>query len=142
LSLYAALNTRTGEVVGQTAGCHTSREFLNFPPRRGDAAKGGQDIHVILDNLSAHKTQQVQAYLAFHPQARLPSTPTSSSRLNHIDLWLSKILRHTMSTASSHPCRICRGTSASTLLTTTASRSRSLRRTRIRLGVSRYFGPD
>jgi hypothetical protein len=57
LSLYAALNTATGRVHGKTAARHTSPEFVAFlqevvclcPPR--------QQIHIILDNLSGHKTQ-------------------------------------------------------------------------------------
>ena len=66
LSLYAALNTQTGEVIGQTAARHTSADFLTFltdvvasqPPRR--------EIHIILDNLSAHEAQAVRAFLAQH----------------------------------------------------------------------------
>ena len=93
LSLYAAFNTRTGEVVGQTAGRHTSAEFVAFlaalvahQPRR-------QAIHVILDNLSAHKTRQVEAFLAEHPQVHLHCTPTYASWLNQVELWFGKIER-------------------------------------------------
>src|SRR5713101_1997068 len=90
LSLYAAFNTRTGEVWGKTAGHHTSAEFVAFlaalvahQPRR-------QAIHVILDNLSAHKTRQVEAFLAEHPQVHLHFTPTYASWLNQVELWFAK----------------------------------------------------
>jgi len=91
LSLYAAFNTRTGEVLGRTAERHTSNEFVAFltdlvahRPRR-------QAIHVILDNLSAHKTKQVEAFLRAHSTVRLHFTPTYSSWLNQVELWFAKI---------------------------------------------------
>lgn len=93
LSLYTAFNTRTGEVVGRTAERHTSAEFVAFltdvvahQPRR-------QAIHVILDNLSAHKTTQVEMFLSEHPMVRLHFTPTYSSWLNQVELWFAKIER-------------------------------------------------
>src|SRR5215211_7627303 len=67
LSLFAALNTRTGEVVGQTAARHTSAAFVDFL-RDVAAAHPRREIHVIVDNLSAHKTKQVQAFLEAHPR--------------------------------------------------------------------------
>jgi transposase len=93
LSLYAAFNTKTGEVLGKTALRHTSAEFVAFltdicvqQPRR-------KEIHVICDNLSAHKTQRVNEFLADHPNVRLHYTPTYSSWLNQVELWFAKIER-------------------------------------------------
>jgi transposase len=93
LSLYAALNTRTGEIVGQTVPRHTSDAFIEFlqdivatQPRR-------REIHVIVDNLSAHKTKRVQAFLEVHPRVHLHFTPTYSSWLNQVELWFAKIER-------------------------------------------------
>src|ERR1700757_4686593 len=57
LSLYAALNTATGKVLGKTAARHTSREFVGFLSEVVDQRSARQQIHIILDNLSAHKTQ-------------------------------------------------------------------------------------
>jgi transposase len=93
LSLYAALNTRTGEVLGQTAARHTSGEFVGFLSEVVATQPKGREIHVILDNLSTHKTQQVQSFLALHPHVRLHFTPTYSSWLNQVELWFSKIER-------------------------------------------------
>src|SRR5207247_2988791 len=66
LSLYTALNTNTGEIIGQTVPRHTSEAFVDFlgdvlatQPRR-------REIHVIVDNLAAHKTKRVQAFLDAH----------------------------------------------------------------------------
>jgi transposase len=93
LSLYAALNTRTGEVIGQTAARHTSAEFVSFLTEVVATQPREREVHVILDNLSTHKTAQVQAFLALHPQVQLHFTPTYSSWLNQVELWFSKIER-------------------------------------------------
>jgi transposase len=93
LSLYAALNTATGRVHGKTPARHTSREFVAFlnevvalcPPR--------QQVHIILDNLSAHKTQAVRDFLQQHPRVRFHFTPTCSSWLNQVEIWFAKIER-------------------------------------------------
>ena len=53
----------------------------------------GKEIHVIADNLSAHKTKQVDAFLAAHPHVHMHFTPTYSSWLNQVELWFSKIER-------------------------------------------------
>ena len=50
-------------------------------------------IHIILDNLSAHKTQAVRDFLAGHPSVQLDFTPTYSSWLNQVELWFAKIER-------------------------------------------------
>jgi transposase len=93
LSLYAALNTRTGEVLGQTAARHTSEEFLAFLTVVVDSQPRRREIHIILDNLSTHKTQQVRTFLAAHPRVHLHFTPTYSSWLNQVELWFAKIER-------------------------------------------------
>lgn len=93
LSLYAALNTKTGEVLGQTAARHTSAEFAAFLTDLVAAQPAGQSIHVIVDNLSAHKTARVEQFLNEHPQVKLHFTPTYSSWLNQVELWFSKIER-------------------------------------------------
>lgn len=93
LSLYAALNTQTGEVLGKTARRHTSQEFVAFLEDLVASQPTDQEIHVILDNLSAHKTQRVQQFLDDHPSVSLHFTPTYSSWLNQVELWFSKIER-------------------------------------------------
>jgi transposase len=78
LSLYAALNTATGRVHGKTAARHTSREFVAFLQEVVSLCPPRQQIHIILDNLSAHKTQAVRAFLQQHPRVRFHFTPTYS----------------------------------------------------------------
>lgn len=93
LSLYAALNTRTGEVVGHTAARHTSAEFVGFLQTVVETQPRRREMHIIVDNLSAHKTQQVRTFLVAHPSVHLHYTPTYSSWLNQVELWFSKIER-------------------------------------------------
>src|SRR5262250_716872 len=66
LSLYAALNTRTGEVIGKTAARHTSEEFVAFLGEIVGQQPSNREIHIIADNLSAHKTKRVDAFLSKH----------------------------------------------------------------------------
>ena len=93
LSLYAALNTRTGEIIGQTVPRHTSNAFVEFLGDILTAHPRQREIHVIVDNLSAHKTKAVQAFLAAHPHVHLHFTPTYASWLNQVELWFGKIER-------------------------------------------------
>jgi transposase len=94
LSLYAALNTRTGTVLGQTVDRHSSAEFVAFLGAIVVSQPRNKEIHVILDNLSAHKTPRVEQFLADHPNVHLHFTPTYSSWLNQVENWFSKIERH------------------------------------------------
>ena len=93
LSLYAAFNTKTGEVLGKTVRRHTSQEFVAFLERLVATNKRKREIHVILDNLSAHKTKRVEKFLEDNPKVTLHFTPTYSSWLNQVELWFSKIER-------------------------------------------------
>ena len=93
LSLYAALDTRTGLVIGQTAERHTSQAFVAFLADLLTQVPTRRDVHVICDNLSAHKTKRVADFLAEHPRIQLHYTPTYSSWLNQVELWFAKIER-------------------------------------------------
>lgn len=93
LSLFAAFNTRTGEVLGRTAERHTSAEFVAFLTDLVAHQPRHRDLHVILDNLAAHKTPHVETFLQAHPTVRLHFTPTYSSWLNQVELWFAKIER-------------------------------------------------
>jgi transposase len=93
LSLYAALNPQTGEVIGQTAARHTSQEFVAFLQELIARQPAEQEIHVILDNFSTHKTELVKEFLQQHPNVNLHFTPTYSSWLNQVESWFSKLQR-------------------------------------------------
>jgi transposase len=93
LSLYAAFETRSGEVLAKTTSRHTSQEFVAFLEELLAHQPEGKEIHIILDNLSAHKTKAVQRFLAEHPNVHFHFTPTYTSWLNQVELWFSKIER-------------------------------------------------
>ena len=90
---YAALDVRTGQVVGKTSARHTSAEFVAFLANVVATQPAGKEIHIIVDNLSAHKTKRVVAFLAEHPNVTVHYTPTYSSWLNQVEIWFSKIQR-------------------------------------------------
>src|SRR5918998_1190224 len=93
LSLYAALDVNTGRVIGKTAARHTSAEFIDFLGHIVEKTRVKQQIHIVLDNLSAHKTQAVQEFLDKNPRVKLHFTPTYSSSLNQVEIWFAKIER-------------------------------------------------
>lgn len=93
LSLYAALNVGTGQVEGMTAARHTSQEFVVFLDQVIASQPKRREIHLIVDNFSAHKTKAVEAWLEVHPRVKMHYTPTYSSWLNQVELWFAKIER-------------------------------------------------
>src|SRR5437867_2133675 len=93
LSLYAALDTKTGRVHGKTSARHSRRDFLAFLEEVVSLCPPRQQIHIILDNLSAHKTQAVRDFLEQHPRVQFHFTPTYSSWLNQVEIWFAKIER-------------------------------------------------
>jgi transposase len=92
LSLYAALEVASGQVHGHCVPRHNAVEFVAFLDQ-ATRGYGRNAIHIIVDNLSAHKTAAVQAWLAKHPRVQLHYTPTYSSWLNQVELWFSKLER-------------------------------------------------
>ena len=81
LSLLAALDTQSGEVLGQTVPRHTSAAFVEFLGDIVATQPKRREIHVIADHLSTHKTQAVRTFLRDHPHVHLHFTPTYSSWL-------------------------------------------------------------
>lgn len=93
LSLYAAFNIQTGEVLGKTADRHTAEQFIAFLTDLVINQPKGLEIHVIADNLAAHKTKRVTEFLQTYSNVHLHFTPTYSSWLNQVELWFAKIER-------------------------------------------------
>lgn len=95
-SLYAAFNILTGKVMGRTTKRHRAKEFLGFLRQIDRATPKDQDLHMILDNNSTHKTQEVNDWLEAHPRFILHFTPTSASWLNAVEGWFSQLERRTI----------------------------------------------
>jgi transposase len=70
-------------------------EPFKFAPEPASQPKE-KEIHIIADNLSAHKTKKVSAFLQANPNVRFHYTPTYSSWLNQVEIWFSKIQRQTI----------------------------------------------
>ena len=71
---------------------HTSQEFVEFLTEVVERAPT-REVHIILDNLSAHKSQVVRDFLATHLNVHFHFTPTYSSWLNQVEIWFSKVER-------------------------------------------------
>jgi transposase len=91
-SLFAALEVATGKVTQEARARHTGADFLAFL-RRLDRVYPDQELHVILDNVSTHKTPAVQGWLERHARITFHFTPTSASWLNQVETWFSVLTR-------------------------------------------------
>lgn len=85
-NLVAALNVGTGEVIGDCRPSRNGREFLAFL-KKAVAAHPDTEVHVVLDNLSTHRTPDVKAWLQANPRVHPHVTPVGSSWLNQIETW-------------------------------------------------------
>jgi len=90
LSLFCGFQHPYGRCPGKTAQRHTSAEFVAFLSDLIANQPKRKEIHVIADNLSAHKTSKVEEFLARHPNVHLHFTPTYSSWLNQVELWFAR----------------------------------------------------
>lgn len=90
-SLFAALDTRTGEVIGECHARHRAIEFRKFLDTVDATVPPDLDVHVILDNLSTHKAPTVKRWLLSHPRYHLHFTPTSASWLNMVERFFSEL---------------------------------------------------
>ena len=90
-SLFAALEVATGQVISAVKRRHRQQEFLAFLRTIDKNVPAALDVHVILDNLSTHKTPAVKSWLLKHPRFHLHFTPTSSSWLNLVERFFSEI---------------------------------------------------
>ena len=86
-TLFAALDVKTGNVIGKCYSRHRSIEFRNFLDHVDQSVPTGQEVHVILDNYGTHKTNQVHRWLLRHPRFHLHFIPTHSSWLNLVERW-------------------------------------------------------
>jgi len=95
-TLFAALDVLTGTVIGECLPRHRHSEFLKFLRTIDREVPNGLQIHLILDNYSTHKHDNVKKWLAKHPRFHLHFTPTSSSWLNLIERWFGKLTDKTI----------------------------------------------
>jgi transposase len=92
-TLYAAMDVKSGLVIGDCKPRHRAKEFIAFLRKIDRCVKKALDVHVVLDNSSTHKTADVKAWLAKHPRFKLHFTPTSASWLNLVERFFAEITR-------------------------------------------------
>jgi transposase len=92
-TLFAALNTLDGTVVGRCMPRHTHKEFVTFLKAVERAVPAGKVIHAIVDNYATHKHPKVQEWLADHPRWVFHFTPKSASWINAVEGFFSAITR-------------------------------------------------
>jgi transposase len=85
LDLFAALNVATGEVIARCKPQHRAQDFVAFLREIDASVQPALDIHVVLDNLSAHRAPSVQRWLLRHPRVQFHFTPTYGSWLNLVE---------------------------------------------------------
>ncbi|MCA1604545.1 MAG: IS630 family transposase [Acidobacteria bacterium] len=88
-SLFAALDTKSGQVIGKTFRRHRSREFRKFLDQIDAAVPPHLEVHLILDNYGTHKTPLIQRWLMKRPRFRLHFTPTGASWINLVERWFA-----------------------------------------------------
>ena len=91
--LMAALDVATGKVTGQMVERHRSKEFLAFLDLVSEGIEPGTPVHVILDNVSSHKSAEVNQWLKDHPDWTFRFTPTSASWMNAVEGFFSRLSR-------------------------------------------------
>lgn len=90
-SLFAALDTATGRVIGKCFDQHRALEFKKFLTEIEAGVPDGLDVHIIMDNYATHKTPAIRAWFARRPHWHVHFTPTSASWLNMVERFFAEI---------------------------------------------------
>lgn len=90
-NLYAALNLASGHVITEMTTKHRSIEFRKFLNKIDAEVDAGLDVHIVLDNVSTHKSPMIKRWLKAHPRFTFHFTPTYSSWMNLVERWFSEL---------------------------------------------------
>jgi transposase len=90
-TLFAALNAKSGEIIGEFHQRHRAREFRRFLDTIDAAVPKTLDVHLIIDNASTHKTPLIHRWLVRHPRFHVHFTPTGSSWINLVERWFAAL---------------------------------------------------
>ena len=91
LSLFAALNAATGAVIGKCFARHRAREFRAFLNVIEASVPGDLDVHIVMDNVSTHKTQAIRNWFAKRPRWHIHYTPTSASWISLVERFFANL---------------------------------------------------
>ena len=98
LNLFAALEVATGKIATKVTKHKTREDFIEYMDEVVGEYQQDQEIHVILDNYSTHKKNEV--WLSNHPNVKFHFTPTSASWLNQVEIWFGIFSRKSLAGAS------------------------------------------
>jgi transposase len=90
-SLFAALDLKTSQVIGQFHQRHRSVEFRRFLDTIEAQVPADLDVHLILDNYGTHKTALIRNWLLKRPRFHVHFTPTYGSWLNLVERWFAEL---------------------------------------------------
>ena len=90
-NLYAALDVASGQVITNMTARHRAEEFRKFLNIIDKEVPEHLDVHVVLDNVSTHKTPSIHRWLQRHPRFTFHFTPTYSSWMNLVERWFAEL---------------------------------------------------
>jgi transposase len=91
IEYVSAANPLRTRSLGCSQMC--SPRYWRFPQYASSPQRPKQEIHVICDNVSSHKTERVKYFLEQRRNLRLHYTPAYSSWLDHLENWFARIQR-------------------------------------------------
>ena len=91
LSLFAALDAATGKVIGRCFARHRAREFRAFLNTVETNVPDDLDVHIVMDNVSSHKTQAIRNWFTKRPRWHVHYTPTSASWINQVERFFANL---------------------------------------------------
>jgi transposase len=100
LDLFAALEVATGKIIARTKNQHRAEDFVAFLRELDAAVEPDLEVHVVLDNLSAHKAPKVKLWLARNPRFHFHFTPTYSAWLNLVERFFGLLTEHALKRGS------------------------------------------
>ena len=100
LDLFAALNVATGEVLARCKQQHRAQDFVAFLREIEASVEPTLEIHVVLDNLSAHRAPAVHRWLLRHPRVHFHFTPTYASWLNLVERFFGLLTENALKRGS------------------------------------------
>jgi transposase len=90
-SLFAALNVKSGQIIGQQHRRHRGIEFRKFLDKIDENVPQELQVHLVLDNLATHKTPLIQRWLLRRPRFHVHFTPKGASWINQVERFFAEL---------------------------------------------------
>ena len=91
VSLFAALDVKTGNILSKIQPRHRAAEFKKFLELIDREVPQDLDVHLIVDNYSTHNTAAIRRWLAKRPRFHVHFTPTYSSWINLVERYFADL---------------------------------------------------